>query len=60
MRVSYILFVGALLVSASSYVGSHEDIVSFYTLGTPQHMFGLLGVVGSVIGAYFAKSPNSK
>lgn len=58
MKTSYIVFVGALLVAVASYVTSHEDISSFQQLfGNVQHFFGLVGVVGAVIGSFFAKSP---
>jgi hypothetical protein len=58
MKTSYIVFLGSLLVAVSSYVGAHEDISTFKQLfGNVQHVFGLLGIVGSVVGAFFAKSP---
>jgi hypothetical protein len=58
MKTSYIVFLGSLLVAVSSYVVSHEDITTFQTLfGNVQHVFGLLGVVGAVVGSFFAKSP---
>jgi hypothetical protein len=61
MKTSYIVFIGSVLVAISSYVASHEDITTFATLfGNVQHFFGLLGVVGSVVGAFFAKSPVEK
>jgi hypothetical protein len=60
MRTSYLVLVGSLLVSVSSYVASHEDITTFdHILTNVQHAFGLLGVVGAVVGAYFAKSPTN-
>lgn len=58
MKTSYLVFVGSLLVSVASYVSGHEEITTFNMLfGNVQHFFGLLGVVGAVVGAFFAKSP---
>jgi hypothetical protein len=58
MKTSYILFVGSVMVAIASYVSGNKDINTFYSLfGNVQHFFGLLGVVGSVVGAFFAKSP---
>lgn len=59
MKLQYVIFVGLLLVSASSYVASHEDITTFSTLMTPQHFFGLLGVVGATVGAFFTNANGS-
>ena len=56
MKTSYFVFISALLVAASSYVAGHADLV-WKDLVTVQHFFGLLGVLGGVTGAFFAKSP---
>lgn len=59
MKLQYVIFVGLLLVAVSSYVTSHEDITTFAQLMQPMHFFGLLGVIGSVIGAFFTNSNGS-
>jgi hypothetical protein len=58
MKPVYIILIATILMSASSYVGSHEDITTVSELfGNVQHLFGLLGVIASVTWAFFAKSP---
>lgn len=58
MRTSYLVLTASLLVAASSYVAGHADL-QWGDLLTVQHFFGLLGVAGGVVGAFFAKSPMS-
>lgn len=58
MKINYVYFIGALLVSVASYVNGHRDLTTFDALfSNVQHIFGLLGVLGAVIGAFFARSP---
>lgn len=56
MRTSYLVLAASLLVAASSYVAGHADL-QWADLLTVQHFFGLAGVIGGVVGAFFAKSP---
>lgn len=62
MKPSTIIFLGALLVASSSFVGGRSDISTLTDLFTNmQNLFGLLGVVGSVITAYFTdRKPGPK
>lgn len=58
MKASYVLLAASMMLSASSFVGSHP------TIHTPadlflnmQHLFGLVGGLGGVFAAWMARSP---
>lgn len=57
MKTSLILFLGALFISISSYVGTNSGIQTVQDLLKVQNFFGLLGVIGSVLVAWASRSP---
>lgn len=57
---SIAVFFSTLLVSISSWGvqhQGHDHIFTWLELLSPEHFFSLLGVIGSVLGAWLAKSP---
>lgn len=57
-QTKYILLAAALAVAAGGFVQGAPSIKTWFDLFTVQNVFGLFGVWGGVVMAFFTKSPS--